>query len=129
VVQLLVQTGKVDVDSKDESGKTPLSWAAEEGNKDVVQLLVETDKVDVDSKDKDERTPLSWAAESSNRWNHYEPVVKLLIATNKVDVNSKDKDGRTPLSWTENLKDTRVKDYEAVVKLIIDEQDRRQVEG
>jgi ankyrin repeat protein len=40
VVKLLLQTGKVDVDSKDtEYGRTPLSWAAEEGHEEVVKLL------------------------------------------------------------------------------------------
>ncbi|KAF2192361.1 ankyrin, partial [Zopfia rhizophila CBS 207.26] len=65
--------GKVDVDSKDEAGRTPLSWAAENGREAVVKLLLETGKVDVDSKDNYGRTPLSWAAERG-----HEAVVKLL---------------------------------------------------
>ncbi|OCK75162.1 hypothetical protein K432DRAFT_467098, partial [Lepidopterella palustris CBS 459.81] len=32
VVKLLLETGKVDVDSKDKDGQTPLSWAAEKGH-------------------------------------------------------------------------------------------------
>jgi len=52
----------IDVDSKDNYGQTPLSWAAAQGREAVVKLLVETGKVDVDSKDKNGRTPLSWAA-------------------------------------------------------------------
>jgi ankyrin repeat protein len=64
VVKLLLETGKVDVDSKDNNyGRTPLSWAAENGHEAVVKLLLETGKVDVDSKDNYGRTPLSWAAE------------------------------------------------------------------
>jgi ankyrin repeat domain-containing protein 50 len=40
VVKLLLETGKVDVDSKDEDyGRTPLSWAAENGHEAVVKLL------------------------------------------------------------------------------------------
>ena len=40
VVELLLATGKVDVDSKDSSyGQTPLSWAAEGGHEAVVKLL------------------------------------------------------------------------------------------
>jgi ankyrin repeat protein len=49
VVKLLVQAGKVDVNSKDNDGRTPLSLAAREGHEAVVKLLVETGKVDVSS--------------------------------------------------------------------------------
>jgi len=74
VVKLLLKTGKVDVDSKNNNGRTPLSWAAENGHEAVVKLLLETGKVDVDSKnDYYGRTPLSWAAE-----NGHEAMVKLL---------------------------------------------------
>jgi len=39
VVKLLLATGKANVDSKDENGQTPLSWAAENGHEAVVKLL------------------------------------------------------------------------------------------
>jgi ankyrin repeat domain-containing protein 50 len=109
VVGLLLETGKVDVDSKDmEYGQTPLSWAAERGHEAVVKLLLETGKVDVDSKGMEYgRTPLSRAAERG-----HEAVVKLLLETGKVDVDSKDKYGRTPLSWAAE------RGHEAVVKLL-----------
>ena len=52
-VKQLLDTGKVDVDSKDnEYGLTPLSWAARNGHEAVVKLLLETGKVDVGSKNK-----------------------------------------------------------------------------
>jgi ankyrin repeat protein len=38
VVKLLLETGKVDVDSK-KDGQTLLSWAAENGHEAVVKLL------------------------------------------------------------------------------------------
>jgi len=45
---MLLDIGKVDADSKDNGGRTPLSYAAEN-----VQILLDTGKVDVDLKDKD----------------------------------------------------------------------------
>lgn len=38
VVKLLLETGKADVNSKDEYGRTPLSWA-QFGPEPVVKLL------------------------------------------------------------------------------------------
>jgi ankyrin repeat protein len=74
IAKVLLKQG-VDVDSKDSKhGRTPLSWAAENGHEVVVQLLLETGKVDVDSKDSSYgQTPLSWAAE-----NGHEELAKLL---------------------------------------------------
>ena len=40
VVQLLLGTTQVDVDSKDSSGQTPLYWAAARGDEAVVQRLL-----------------------------------------------------------------------------------------
>ncbi|KAH8692543.1 hypothetical protein GQ44DRAFT_596352, partial [Phaeosphaeriaceae sp. PMI808] len=39
VVKMLLSTGKVDIDLKDQGGQTPLSWAARNGHEAVVQLL------------------------------------------------------------------------------------------
>ncbi|KAH8767818.1 hypothetical protein BGZ57DRAFT_797785, partial [Hyaloscypha finlandica] len=81
VVKLLLETGKVDVDSKDSVHSwTPLSWAARNGHEAVVKLLLETGKVDVNSKGSNGRTPLLLAA----LYGH-EAVVKLLLETGKVD--------------------------------------------
>jgi ankyrin repeat protein len=110
-VKLLLETGKVEADSKDgKSGRTPLSWAAEDGHKAIVKLLLETGQVEVNSRDKVFRwTPLSRAAK-----NGHEAVVKLLLETNQIKVNLKDNGGKTPLSWaTEN-------GHEAIVKLLLE---------
>jgi ankyrin repeat protein len=40
VVKLLLEKA-VDVDSKDSYGRTPLSWAAQNGHEGVVKLLLE----------------------------------------------------------------------------------------
>ncbi|KAL6235358.1 hypothetical protein BDW75DRAFT_230428 [Aspergillus navahoensis] len=112
VVKLLLETGKVDVESKDSIySQTPLSWAAANGHEGgVVKLLLETGKVDIESKDSIcSRTPLTWAAE-----NGHEGVVKLLLETGKVDIESKDSGGRTPLSWAAG------NGREGVVKLLLE---------
>lgn len=50
VVKMLLDTGKVEVDSRDKHGQMPLSLAAEKGEEAVVQILLETGKVEIDSK-------------------------------------------------------------------------------
>ncbi|KAF5860120.1 hypothetical protein ETB97_002027 [Aspergillus alliaceus] len=67
VVKLLLDTGKVDVDSKDPYSRASLSRAAGSGNEAVVKLLLDTGKVDVESRDsKFDQAPLSWAAENGH---------------------------------------------------------------
>jgi ankyrin repeat protein len=105
VVKQLIEDG-ADLESKDdEYGRTPLSWAAENGHEPVVKLLIEKG-ADLESKDNEYgRTPLSWAAE-----NGHDSVVKLLVEEG-ADLESKDNEhGRTPLSWAaENGHDSMVK--------------------
>jgi ankyrin repeat protein len=93
VVKMLLETGMVDVNSKDNESQTPLSLTAKNGHKAVVKILLETGIVDVNSKDNQSRTPLSLAVD-----NGQEAVVKMLLETGLVDVNSKDNKSRTPLS-------------------------------
>ena len=93
VVKQLLERG-VDPDFKDIDGRTPLSWAAEKGHKEVVKLLLAKDGVDPDSKDSKNQTPLSWAAEKGHK-----EVVELLLAKDGVDPDSKDSKNRTPLLW------------------------------
>jgi ankyrin repeat protein len=95
-------------DLKDTYGRTPLSWAAEEGHEAVVRLLLVMDDVNSDSKDTYCQTPLSWAA-----GNGHEAVVRLLLAHNGVDPDSKDKYGQTPLSRAAG------NGHEAVIKLLL----------
>ena len=108
IFQPLLATAQFYVDSKDNGGRTPLSWATNNGHEVIVKLLLATEKVDVDLKDKYSRTPLSWAAEKG-----HEGIVKLLLSTEKIDVDLKDNGGRTPLSWAS------VNGHEGIVKLLL----------
>ncbi|KAH8732700.1 hypothetical protein GQ44DRAFT_601972, partial [Phaeosphaeriaceae sp. PMI808] len=107
VSSILEDTGKVDINSKNQYGQTPLWWAALNGHEAVVKMLLSTSKVDIDSKNQDGQTPLWWAA-----LNGHEAVVKMLLDTGKVDVDSKDQDGQTPLSWAAR------NGHEAVVRML-----------
>jgi ankyrin repeat protein len=57
IVQLLLNKG-ADLESKSNSGRTPLSWAAKSGDKDIVQLLLDKG-ADHELKEDYGQTPLS----------------------------------------------------------------------
>ena len=98
-----------EVDLKDETGQTPLMWAAQAGHEAVVQLLVEKDSIDINAKNKDGMTPFMLAAS-----NGHEAVVRLLVEKDGVDINAKDNEGMTSLMWAAS------NGYEAVVRLLIE---------
>ncbi|RDW66050.1 hypothetical protein BP6252_09685 [Coleophoma cylindrospora] len=106
VVKLLLEKG-AEVDSKDNSGQTPMSWAAIKGYEAVVKLLLEKG-AEVDSKDNNSQTSMSWAAINGNQ-----AVVKLLLEKG-AEVDSKDKNSQTPMSWA------AMGGHEAVVKLLLE---------
>ncbi|PMD62298.1 ankyrin, partial [Hyaloscypha bicolor E] len=75
------------VDTKDNYGQTPLSWASMYGAAKIVHQLLDIDKVDIDSKDNRGRSPLSWAA-----WSGHKNVVQLLT-TNGAESDMPDDKG------------------------------------
>ena len=107
ILQRADQVG-ANMDAKNEHGRTPLSYAAENGDMAVVKPLIERHGIIADSKDKHNRTPLSYAAESG-----HEAVVKLFIARDDDQADSKDDSTRTPLAYAVQS------GHEAVVKLLI----------
>jgi len=113
----------VDVNAKDNDGRTPLHYAAKYATKQVVELLI-PNGADVNAKMKDGATPLHVAAQDGHKeiaellidkgadvdaqdvngwtplhstaYKGHREIVELLIAKD-ADVNAKDVDGRTPL--------------------------------
>jgi ankyrin repeat protein len=88
----LLRTTVGNIDSKDETGTTPLSLAVRK-HPSIVEMLLETGKVDIDSRDNYGNTPLSHAC-----WAGKDSVVKRLLKTGKVDIGSRNYYGNTPLS-------------------------------
>lgn len=73
VAKLLLDTGKVDVDSKDEDGRTPLLWAAASGHEAVVKLLLKKGaEVGIENRG-------GWIALQLAALNRHEGVEQLLV--------------------------------------------------
>ena len=98
---------KYKKDLKDHQGRTPLSWAAQEGRLSIVELLIQGG-ADLDGTDSRGNTPLHRAAE-----NGHEAVARLLIDKG-ADVKAQNKDGSTALIWASR------NGHEAVARLLID---------
>jgi len=83
---------KINPDSKDSLGRTPLSYSAERGWEKVVELLLGA-KVNSNSQDNTGGTPLHWAA-----WRGRARVVASLIEKG-ADIEVSDSGKGTPLVW------------------------------
>lgn len=78
--------------NKDIYGRTPLSWAAENGHVPVVEQLIATGQVEIDPEDKCGKTPLTLAAKEGHT-----AVVQLLLDKGAL-LNSQTHNYKTPLS-------------------------------
>jgi len=102
VKRLVVDCG-IDPNIQDDSGETPLHYAAGGGHPDVVKLLLERG-ADPNVKDYNGRTPLHIAAENC----HVHEVKVLLVDVARVlldygaDPTIRDNKGRTPLDYGSN---------------------------
>jgi hypothetical protein len=94
VFRLLLDTGKVDINSMDENGQTLLSWAAKGGRLDIVErLLQEKAEVNAVAVGVSGRTALQAAAEGG----HLAVVERLLQEKAEVNAAAADNSGRTAL--------------------------------
>ncbi|KAK4071259.1 uncharacterized protein Triagg1_6290 [Trichoderma aggressivum f. europaeum] len=76
IASLLLESATIDVDPMDDTGRSPLSHAAENGNYDVAKALLTTGKVDIESTDEFSRTPMWYAKNEAKD----ERLVQLLLS-------------------------------------------------
>ena len=114
VVNLLFGERYVNPNSISEYGRTPLSWAAENGHEGIVALLLERKDVNPDIRDWLYGQTLLLLAVR----NGHEGIVKLLLGQKDVNLDTRDTEyGRTPLFWA------AVKGREGIVKLLLERKD------
>ena len=98
ILRLLLEDGRVTVNSENNVGWTALSCAASSGAVEVVRALLDHDGpgIEIDAKDNKGRTALSWAASTG-----VAGVVRALLDHGGpgIEINAKDNEGRTALSW------------------------------
>ncbi|KKZ68821.1 hypothetical protein EMCG_00985 [[Emmonsia] crescens] len=131
VIKLLLKSGKVEVDSKDNDGRTPLSYAIESGcgNEKAIELLLELGNANADLTDGFGRTPASYAAtnkcyiqglikKSKEMWNGVDKAtserwnVKPVYRADRVTSLSSHMSGCSCLESSDlPVADARTKDY------------------
>ncbi|CAN9253185.1 unnamed protein product [Alternaria alternata] len=100
IVELLLNTGKVDVNAQDGHGESAIMMAAKQGREDIVELLLKCEGIDVNAQDANGDTTLM-------QTTHFMPsdsrppigVAKLLLDTGKADPNLHSKVGETALTY------------------------------
>ena len=106
IVQMLLQTGRVDANAVDSCGESPIYLAAERGFADIVELLLAHDpassggsgsgysRADPDIPTKYGMSPLIIAAKNGRL-----RIVEILLQTGRVDVNALTTAVFRPLFW------------------------------
>ncbi|KAJ6028685.1 hypothetical protein N7540_004261, partial [Penicillium herquei] len=114
IVELLLKTGMVDINSRSRSLRTPLFYAVERGQESVVKILLENGAnpyLEASAKNCDGRMPLSVAAENGN-----ENIVKLLLERG---VHPDSKSAATNSSGYTPLWRAISRGHEAVVRMLL----------
>lgn len=123
-VQFLLNCDTIDVNTRDNHGRTALCYASMVGNRKCVHSLLLHHSIQPHIADDDGRTALSLAAERGY------PDVTTILLRFRLDetfyLGLKDKNGRTPLSWAVTFRpdtiSTMSKDFQncAVIKLLLE---------
>lgn len=132
VCKVLVETGQVDPNAVDSTGRTALSYAIERNSTKIMSMLLQVTNIYVGSTEpEDYLSPLSFGVRQGN-----EEIVRKLFATNRAcpnpsllrmaissecsgvasallsgptfDTDAKDGQGRTPLSYASEKGDIRI---------------------
>ena len=81
-----------NINSQDESLRTPLHWAVSTNRKDVVSYLINCPSINVNLIDENGKPPAFLAVQ-----NNYISIIQIIVSCPKFDPNTKDKDGNTLL--------------------------------
>ena len=92
IVKLLLESPKIDVNVRDEDGRTALAHGVLGGRIKTTKLLLEDPRVDKDARDNEGCTALMIAADA------LEFAVLFLLIDHGLDINEIDNNGRTALS-------------------------------
>lgn len=106
MVKSLLDTDKINVNVKDDYGRTPLHLAMWQEHAAIVKLLLDTEKVKRNLRNNAGRTVLHAAALFSDEIRVL--VLKLLLDTGKANVNARDNDGKTALDLAIARKHTAI---------------------
>ncbi|TGJ72003.1 hypothetical protein EYR41_003922 [Orbilia oligospora] len=90
---LLLQSGRVDINFRDITGRSPLSFAVGWGYVRIAETFLRFPGIDPNCVDGEGNTPIFEAVRDDNV-----EMVKVLLSTETVDVNFKGKGGKTPLA-------------------------------
>lgn len=110
VFELLLHQPDVEVNLRDNKGRTPFFHAANRGRESIIRLLINTTGVDIISQDSIGQTALSYAV-----LHGHEGVVRQLLTSGEVNIYSRDTiHGQTPLLLALKYK------YKSITKLLLD---------
>ncbi|XP_046451149.1 serine/threonine-protein phosphatase 6 regulatory ankyrin repeat subunit B-like [Daphnia pulex] len=94
ILDVILETGKFDINYRDEEGRTALHFALNAKNMTTARYLLENG-ADPTIRDKNEVTPFHLAASHATTTD----IIKLILKGSLVDISSRDDDGMTTLHY------------------------------
>ncbi|KAJ5639244.1 uncharacterized protein N7484_007106 [Penicillium longicatenatum] len=101
ILMVLLQSGKIDPNSADQSGQTPLFLAAASGHEAIVTYILGISTVDTNLSSKNRQNALHVAIQRKHN-----SVAEILIKSTRTNLNAKDNFGRAPLHMALESLDT-----------------------